>query len=174
MGRKGEAVAPRRWPTARRAVQEPQGGGAHGPSEDAEIARFRDSVRNSRGGKGKETGRLAWSPHRGGRASPPESGSPVSTRRAPCRLTAPRACGDGATLRLSGWAQRRAENESRNQPRGRDTRSPGPPSPTPFSAPPGNAAANPDAGTFYPYEKHRSARPSMTRLVSVTANRNTT
>lgn len=60
-------------------MQEPQGGGAHGPSEDAEIARFRDSVRNSRGGKGKETGRLAWSPHRGGRASPPESGSPVST-----------------------------------------------------------------------------------------------
>lgn len=59
-------------------------------------------------------------------------------------------------------------------PRGRDTPSPGPPSPTPFSAPPGNAAANPDAGTFYPYEKHRSARPSMTRLVSVTANRNTT
>lgn len=60
-------------------MQEPQGGGARGPSEDAEIARFRDSVRNSRGGKGKETGRLAWSPHQGGRASPPESGSSVST-----------------------------------------------------------------------------------------------
>lgn len=115
-------------------MQEPQGGGAHGPSEDAEIARFVTPLETP--GEAKERKRGASRGH-------------LTGVEGPCRLNPGPRCPPSGSLpphspaSVRRWGHAEAErmgSATRGErvpepPRGRDTRSPGPAVPHPVLCP---------------------------------------